>query len=108
MTTAQSMFLGATCKNDGQPLSARHELRNHHLLTHGVVLGMTGSSKTGLLHVMYEEALGAGVPVLMIDVKGDLPNLLLSFPPPSVSATLRHGASGSLSLKVTLRARAFV
>jgi DNA helicase HerA-like ATPase len=52
----------------------------HHLLTHGVVVGMTGSGKTGLLVVMVEEALRAGVPVLMIDVKGDLPNLLLSFP----------------------------
>jgi len=80
MTTAQAMFLGATSKIDGQPLSARHELPNHHLVTHGVVLGMTGSGKTGLLHVLVEEALGAGVPVLMIDVKGDLPNLLLSFP----------------------------
>jgi hypothetical protein len=41
---------------------------------------MTGSGKTGLLTVLVEEALGAGVPVLMLDVKGDLPNLLLAFP----------------------------
>jgi hypothetical protein len=41
---------------------------------------MTGSGKTGLLMVMVEEALRSGVPVLMIDVKGDLPNLLLAFP----------------------------
>jgi hypothetical protein len=41
---------------------------------------MTGSGKTGLLTVMVEEALRAGVPVLAIDVKGDLPNLLLAFP----------------------------
>jgi DNA helicase HerA-like ATPase len=52
----------------------------HHLVTHGVVLGMTGSGKTGLLMVLVEEALRAAVPVLVIDVKGDLPNLLLSFP----------------------------
>jgi hypothetical protein len=45
-----------------------------------VVVGMTGSGKTGLLTVMVEEALRAGVPALMIDVKGDLPNLLLNFP----------------------------
>jgi hypothetical protein len=44
------------------------------------VLGMTGSGKTGLLTVMMEEALLAGVPLLMIDVKGDLPNLCLSYP----------------------------
>src|SRR3954463_11559449 len=52
----------------------------HHLVTHGVVVGMTGSGKTGLVTVMIEEALRAEVPVLVIDVKGDLTNLLLSFP----------------------------
>jgi hypothetical protein len=41
---------------------------------------MTGSGKTGLLTVMVEEALRERVPVLMIDVKGDIPNLLLAFP----------------------------
>jgi hypothetical protein len=50
------------------------------LNTHAVVLGMTGSGKTGLLTVLVEEALLARVPVLMIDVKGDLPNLLLAYP----------------------------
>ena len=52
----------------------------HHLVTHGVIVGMTGSGKTGLVMVTAEEALRARVPVLMIDVKGDLPNLLLAFP----------------------------
>src|SRR5688572_12475783 len=56
------------------------QLPPQHLATHGVVLGMTGSGKTGLLMVMVEEALRSQVPVLMIDVKGDLPNLLLAFP----------------------------
>jgi hypothetical protein len=41
---------------------------------------MTGSGKTGLLMVTVEEALRCNVPVLMIDVKGDLPNLLCAFP----------------------------
>jgi DNA helicase HerA-like ATPase len=41
---------------------------------------VTGSGKTGLVTVLTEEALRAGVPVLVIDVKGDLPNLLLAFP----------------------------
>ncbi len=41
---------------------------------------MTGSGKTGLLMVMVEEALRSNVPVILIDVKGDLPNLLLAFP----------------------------
>ncbi|WP_437539575.1 helicase HerA-like domain-containing protein [Sorangium sp. So ce726] len=56
------------------------ELPAHHLVTHGVVVGMTGSGKTGLVMVLVEEALRSGVPVLMVDVKGDLPNLLFTFP----------------------------
>src|SRR6478752_7973231 len=51
-----------------------------HLVTHAVVVGMTGSGKTGLLTIMVEEAARARVPTLVIDVKGDLPNLLLAFP----------------------------
>ena len=50
------------------------------LTTHAVVLGMTGSGKTGLGVAMIEEAILDGVPVLAIDPKGDLANLLLSFP----------------------------
>jgi hypothetical protein len=50
------------------------------LTTHGVIVGMTGSGKTGLGVVLIEEALLAGVPVLVLDPKGDMGNLLLTFP----------------------------
>ncbi len=50
-----------------------------HLVTHAVVTGMTGSGKTGLIFVLVEEALRRDVPVLMVDIKGDLANLLLTF-----------------------------
>jgi hypothetical protein len=50
------------------------------LTTHGVIVGMTGSGKTGLGVVVIEEALRAGIPVLAIDPKGDLTNLCLTFP----------------------------
>jgi hypothetical protein len=50
------------------------------LTTHGVIVGMTGSGKTGLGVVMLEEALLQGIPTLIIDPKGDLGNLLLTFP----------------------------
>ncbi len=50
------------------------------LTTHAVCLGMTGSGKTGLCLAMIEEALLDGVPVLAIDPKGDLGNLMLTFP----------------------------
>jgi hypothetical protein len=51
-----------------------------HLVTHGVILGMTGSGKTGLGIVLLEEALLQGIPVLILDPKGDICNLLLTFP----------------------------
>jgi hypothetical protein len=50
------------------------------LTTHGVILGMTGSGKTGLGIDLLEEALLAGIPALIIDPKGDMGNLLLNFP----------------------------
>jgi hypothetical protein len=58
---------------------AAFELPPHHFVTHGVVVGMTGSGKTGLCVGLVEEALRSRVPVLMIDVKGDLANLALLF-----------------------------
>ncbi len=50
------------------------------LTTHGVIVGMTGSGKTGLSIDLIEEALIDGIPVIAIDPKGDLGNLLLTFP----------------------------
>ena len=51
-----------------------------HLTTHAVCVGMTGSGKTGLCLSLLEEAAIDGIPVIAIDPKGDLGNLLLSFP----------------------------
>jgi hypothetical protein len=50
------------------------------LTTHGVIVGMTGSGKTGLGIIYLEEALRAGIPTLILDPKGDMTNLLLNFP----------------------------
>ena len=50
------------------------------LTTHGVVVGMTGSGKTGLCIDLLEEAALQGIPALLIDPKGDITNHLLHFP----------------------------
>lgn len=50
------------------------------LVTHAVCVGMTGSGKTGLCVALLEEAAIDGIPAIIIDPKGDLANLLLTFP----------------------------
>ncbi|MEO0574081.1 MAG: DUF87 domain-containing protein [Pseudomonadota bacterium] len=50
------------------------------LNTHAVIIGMTGSGKTGLGIGMIEEAAMDNIPVIAIDPKGDLANLMLTFP----------------------------
>jgi hypothetical protein len=50
------------------------------LVTHAVCVGMTGSGKTGLCLALLEEAAIDGIPAILIDPKGDLSNLLLTFP----------------------------
>lgn len=55
-------------------------LDSRDLTTHGVIIGMTGSGKTGLGLGLLEEAAIDRIPVIAIDPKGDLANLLLTFP----------------------------
>jgi len=50
------------------------------LTTHGVCVGMTGSGKTGLCISLLEEAALDGIPALVVDPKGDIANLMLTFP----------------------------
>lgn len=73
-----ALFLGNEVDASGKALQ-RLELDPADLLTHGLVVGMTGSGKTGLAIVLIEEALRQGIPVLALDPKGDLANLLLLF-----------------------------
>ena len=80
MTENSALNLGNWLHIDGSAGGSPLLLPARHLVTHGVVVGMTGSGKTGLVTVLAEEALRAQIPTIIIDVKGDLPNLLLTFP----------------------------
>ncbi len=63
---------------DTSPTPLLYDARD--LTTHALCVGMTGSGKTGLCIALLEEAAIDGVPALVIDPKGDLGNLLLTFP----------------------------
>jgi hypothetical protein len=80
MSKSPLLYLGGQRPLDTRGARRSYLLPAHHLTTHVAIVGMTGSGKTGLVLVTVEEALRLGIPVLMVDVKGDLPNLLLSFP----------------------------
>lgn len=54
--------------------------KNKDMTTHGVIIGMTGSGKTGLGIALIEEAIMDNIPSIIIDPKGDMGNLLLTFP----------------------------
>jgi len=66
--------------SSGQPTSNLVLYDSKDLTTHAVCVGMTGSGKTGLCLDLLEEAAIDGIPAIAIDPKGDLGNLMLSFP----------------------------
>jgi hypothetical protein len=75
----RGLYLGKQVDPRNGAPGGRLELDPADLLTHGLIVGMTGSGKTGLAIVLIEELLRQGLPVLAIDPKGDLGNLLLQF-----------------------------
>src|SRR5262245_50404216 len=75
------LFVGGLLDPAGHERTGEEvRLETGEFTTHGVIVGMTGSGKTGLGIVLVEEVLSAGLPVLLIDPKGDLTNLCLTFP----------------------------
>jgi hypothetical protein len=73
-------YLGRQRTSD---LAATEELLlydSKDLTTHAVCVGMTGSGKTGLCLALLEEAAMDNIPAIVIDPKGDIANLLLTFP----------------------------
>ncbi|MEO8277717.1 MAG: DUF87 domain-containing protein [Thermoanaerobaculia bacterium] len=73
-------YLGRPVDKSGTVVDEPLLYDSRDLVTHAVCLGMTGSGKTGLCIALLEEAAIDGVPALVIDPKGDLTNLLLTFP----------------------------
>ena len=73
-------YLGRESDPSGTRLGDPVLYDSRHLVTHAVCVGMTGSGKTGLCVSLIEEAAIDGVPTIAIDPKGDLSNLLLTFP----------------------------
>jgi len=93
------VFDAATGKLSDQPLL--YDSRD--LTTHAVCVGMTGSGKTGLCLALLEEAAIDGVPAICIDPKGDLGNLMLTFPqlaPQDFASWVDSGEAARRSLSV--------
>ena len=81
-----AFYLGRSADPAGKSLEKDLILYDSRdLLTHAFCVGMTGSGKTGLCISLLEEAAIDGIPAIVIDPKGDLTNLLLTFP------NLSHG-----------------
>lgn len=73
------LYLGKVFDRESKQLGDRFMLKPSDLTTHGIVIGMTGSGKTGLSVGLIEEALSQRIPVIVIDPKGDMGNLALAF-----------------------------
>ena len=76
-----AFYLGKRYDMDAEKLTEELVLYDSKdLTTHAVIIGMTGSGKTGLGIGILEEAALDHIPVIAIDPKGDMGNLLLTFP----------------------------
>ncbi len=75
------------------------------LCTHAVCLGMTGSGKTGLCVSLLEEAILDQIPIIAIDPKGDIANLMMISPNFASEDFIKWVDPGKAAVKgVTLQA----
>ena len=76
-----AFYLGKKVDPDTMKRSSEYLLYDSKdMTTHAICVGMTGSGKTGLCVGVLEEAAIDGIPAIVIDPKGDMTNLMLSFP----------------------------
>jgi hypothetical protein len=81
MKTDGKLYLGKLFDTDKRALTDQVLLYDaDDLTTHAMVVGMTGSGKTGLCIGLLEEAALTGIPSILVDPKGDITNILLHFP----------------------------
>ncbi len=73
-------YLGREIDPKSQQLGDELLYDSRDLTTHAICIGMTGSGKTGLCLSLLEEAALDGIPAIAIDPKGDIGNLVLTFP----------------------------
>jgi uncharacterized protein len=71
-TTQPHIYLGAAVLDNEILSPAQINLPLRMMNRHGLVAGATGTGKTRTLQVLAEQLSAAGVPVFMLDVKGDL------------------------------------
>ena len=76
---SNGLYLGKTFDPSAKTTGDQFLVDPADLTTHGLVVGMTGSGKTGLSIDLIEECLRAGIPAIVIDPKGDMTNLALAF-----------------------------
>jgi hypothetical protein len=103
-------YLGREVDDAGETSARPVLLDAADLTTHAVIIGMTGSGKTGLGVGLLEEAALDGIPVIAIDPKGDLTNLALAYPDPTAAdlepwidpvAAERDGSSAAAKAEAT-------
>ena len=76
---SNGLYLGKTFDPAAKSTGEQFLADPADLTTHGLVVGMTGSGKTGLSIVLIEECLRSGIPAIVIDPKADMTNLALAF-----------------------------
>ncbi len=71
----ESLLIGSAVYNEDYETACQVKLPLKTMNRHGLIAGATGTGKTKSLQVMAESLSNAGVPVLVMDIKGDLSGL---------------------------------